>query len=415
MGILKKHFFIIIIILGFFIRVLLLHLPGFKIDVDAWFAWSERLVSLPLSKFYSDAIWTNYTPGYLYILYFLGILKHLFSISSDFYYQLLKLPSIISEIILAIFVYKKILNKNLFWAKIAALIIILNPAFIFNSALWGQIDGLLALSMVLAIYFLEKRNLILASAFWGVSLLIKPQAIALLPVFGIYMAVELFSARRYLEVGDTLKDAFKLILPATFVIFIASLPFFPNQPLGGVINLFSKMIGDYSFSSLYAYNFWGGVGFWIPDNIQWFNLSYQIWGYILYTLFWLLILIFGRNKLSVYSLAALATLSFFFLPTRVHERYLYPAIVFLIIVGSQMKSYVILIATLVLSMIHFLNLYFVYVYYNEFYLNLPHILYNLYLYNFLDSYGTKISVFSTVIFIFITVIIVKSSYVSKKD
>lgn len=404
MGILKDRFLVNIIILGFLIRIIFISLPGFKIDVDAWFGWSERLVSLPFSQFYSDRIWTNYTPGYLYILYILGLVKNLFTISGGFYYVILKLPSIIAEIILASFVYKKIFIRDPKWAKIAALAIILNPAFIFNSAVWGQIDGLLTLVMVLSIYFLDQRNLVLSSLFLGFSFLIKPQTIALLPVY-------VFDLLRNLSVQNIFKTTFFTFL----TIFILALPFFSTEPFLGIYTLFSKMTGDYSFTSLFAYNFWGGVGFWIPDNFSWFSIPYQIWGYIFYIIFWFWVFIFGRKKLSVYSLAALATLTFYFLPTRAHDRYLYPALIFLILVVSQMRSYILLALTAILSFIHLLNLYYVYVYYNEFYFKMPKLLYNPFLYNFLDNFGGQISVFSTVIFVVVSVIIIRYSHVSKKN
>ena len=395
MGILKDRFLIITILLGFLIRVILIFLPGFKVDVDAWFAWSERLTFLPLSQFYSDQIWTNYTPGYLYVLYFLGILKDLLGINSQLFYLVLKLPSIIAEIILAIFIYKKIL-RNTKWAKLAALAIILNPAFIFNSAVWGQIDGVLTIAVVLSVYFLDRKNLILSSIMLGISFLIKPQTIALLPAFGLFIIYN-FST----------KNLSKLVLPAVVTVFILSWPFSPSQPVIGIINLFSKMVGDYSYTSAFAYNFWGGVGFWIPDNWLWLGIPYQLWGYFLLTAFWVLIFLTGRHKLSLYSLAALATLSFFFLPTRVHERYLYPAILFLIVVVSKIKSVKLLLMVVILTFLHFLNLYYAYVYFNEFYYKMPKILYNPTLYNFLDNYGGQISVLSTLIFILISIMIVK--------
>lgn len=399
MGILKDRFLIYIIILGFLIRIIFAFLPGFKVDVNAWFVWSERLTSLPLSQFYSDQIWTNYTPGYLYILYFLGHIKNLLGGGDGLFYLVLKLPAIIAEVVLTIFVYKKLIHQKR-WAKISALAIIFNPAFIFNSSIWGQIDGLLTLMMVLTVFFLDKRNLVLSSIFWGLSFLIKPQTIALLPVYGIF-------------IKRNIKNIIQIIFPAILIIFLFSLPFFPGQPLSGIFNLFFRMMRDYSFTSLYAYNFWGGLGFWIPDNLLWLGIPYQLWGYFLLIGFWVLVFLTTRHKLSLYSLAALATLSFFFLPTRVHERYLYPAIVFLIVVVSRMRSVKLLLMVVVLTFSHFLNLYYVYVYFNEFYYKMPKILYNPILYNFLDSFGGPISLLSMVIFILISIMIIKYAKIDK--
>lgn len=395
MGILKDRFLLGSIIISLGLRLILAHIPGFKIDMDAWFGWDERLNQVGPSGFYSDQVWTNYTPGYLYILWFLGLLKNLFKLSTDNFYLLLKIPSIIAEITLAILVYK-ILNKNN-WAKISLLLILLNPAFIFNSAIWGQIDGLLSLMLVLSIYYLNQKHLVISSLFLAIGLLIKPQALLLIPVFVLYI-VKNFS----------LKNIAQIVLPSLSTILLLSLPFFPSP--FDLVNLINQMSHDYSYSSLFAYNLWGVVGFWLPDA------SFRIWGYILLVSYWAIMTYFYfKKKLSLYSLAVLASLSFFFLPTRVHERYLYPGLIFLILTTSLLRSPLLLILTTILSLMHFFNLYYVYVYYNEFYLKLPKMLYNPILYNFLTTNGKLMSSVSTALFILISTTIIKSQYAHKKS
>ncbi|MBU3957324.1 hypothetical protein KKI19_03590, partial [Patescibacteria group bacterium] len=53
----------------FCLRFILSFLPGVNFDMGAWFGWADRLVSLPWGNFYSEEVWTNYTPGYFYVLY----------------------------------------------------------------------------------------------------------------------------------------------------------------------------------------------------------------------------------------------------------------------------------------------------------------------------------------------------------
>lgn len=403
MGILKDRFLIILIILGFLIRLILLPLPGFKIDTDAWFAWAIRLNQVGFARFYSDQIWTNYTPGYLYILKFLGFIKITFNLPDNLFYLILKLPSIIAEVILGIFLYQQLGKKASLWARISLVLVLLNPALIFNSAIWGQIDGLVSLLMLLSIYFMFQQKIISSSILLGLAFLIKPQTIGLLPVFILFL-IKNFS----------LKNCLNIFIPVFTTIFVLSLPFFTTHPFG-ITQLFSKMIGDYSYTSLFAYNFWGAIGFWINDNTYWNNLSYHWWGYMIYSVYWALITyLFLKQKLSIYSLATFAMLSFFFLPTRVHERYLYPGIIFLIILVGIYRSKVLLVLTNLFSLVHFLNLYYVYVYYNEFYSKLPKVLYNPFLYNLLDNKGKILSLISTIIFAVVTLVVIKISYVSKK-
>lgn len=397
--------FYILLIIGISLRLLFINQAGFKFDVDAWAGWSQRLVELGFNNFYSEQVWTNYTPGYLYVLYFLGLIKELLQLDYPTFFHLLKLPSIIAEIFLAIFVYRLLITQSKTWALISSGFIFLNPSLIFNSAIWGQVDGLFSLFLVLFIFFLNREKIIISSIILGISILIKPQAILLAPV------IVLFLFRKF-----SIKTLLNLFAPAALLITFLSLPFFTKSNPTQIINLIYQMTEDYPYISLFAYNFWGIFGFWIPDTNTILDLTYKNLGYLLYGVYWLVIIYFNsKRKLSIFTLAALAALSFYFLPTRIHERYLYPSLIFLIILSSIYKSYLLIFLTGLLSVIHFANLHYVYIYYNEMYLNLPKVLYNTLFYNFLNSNSKIISAFSFLLFILITISIIKNEYVTKKN
>ncbi|MDO8573214.1 MAG: glycosyltransferase family 39 protein [Candidatus Daviesbacteria bacterium] len=391
---------LILFLFGLIIRLLLIPLPGFKFDIDAWSAWAIRLSNFDFCHFYNKEFFSDYTPGYLYILSFLGFLKNLLILPDNIFYFLLKMPAIISELIIGLLIYKEIrkyISKK--WVILAFVLILFNPALIFNSSIWGQIDSVLTLLLLITIILLKRNSFIFCSIFFGLALLVKPQAIALIPVFILFLIK-----------NPKFSNLLKITIPGFLIIFILSFPFFPNQTL---INLFQHVLNtanEYSSTSVNAYNLWGIVGFWISDSQLWNNLSYQAWGYILLAGYWIILgYLFLKNRLSLFAVAALATMGFFFLPTRVHERYLYPAIIFLILTAANLRSKLLLILTTVLSLLHFLNLYYVYIYYNEIYLQLPKVLYNQIIYNFLDSSGKNLSLISTMIFIFITIVIIKNN------
>lgn len=395
-----------LIIAGLIIRLVLIFLPGFKIDVDAWFAWALRLSHFDFSHFYNKDFFSDYTPGYLYILSILGFFKNLFIINNSSFYLLLKVPAIISELIIGWLIYKetnKITSRK--WAIIAFVLVLLSPVLIFNSSVWGQIDGILTMLMLAAIISLNKNSLIISSVFFGLALLVKPQAVALVPLFAVFL-INHFK----------LSNLLKLSVPGFLIIFILTFPFFPNQTLVRLIMRILQTAGEYPYTSINAYNLWGVIGFWINDNQLWNVLSYQTWGYLLLAGYWILIGYFYlKRRLSLYALATLATLAFFFLPTRVHERYLYPAIIFLILLATLYKSKLLMVLTGFLSILHLLNLYYVYVYYNEFYFKLPKMLYNPLLYNFVSSSSKILSLISVATFILISIIILKHDSASQKN
>ena len=388
-----------LLLAGFLIRLIFATFPGFHVDTDTFFAWSIRAFDLGFSNFYSKDVWTNYTPGMIYVFYILGALRELFSIPDQYFYYVLKLPSIIADLILSYLIYRvlsKVVYKKL--ALYGLAFCLFNPVLIFNASIWGAYDGFMTLFLFLSVYYLAEKKLLLSSIFFGISLLVKPRAVALAPVFGIWV-LKHFSINRVLKLG----------LPALLIIILLSIPYFPSDPLFGFFNLFIQMAQDYKGNSLFAYNLWGIFGFWIDDGTLLGLLSYRVWGILLLSIFWIYFFLISIRKkiLNVFVIATLAFLAFFFLPTRVHERYLFSAIPFLILISVALRSRVLILSTVFLSLLHTINLYYVYVYYNEFYLKLPKTLYIQGFYEGLENYAKLLSATSTVIFAIIIVTVYK--------
>lgn len=393
-----------LILAGFLVRLIFASFPGFHVDTDTFFAWSVRAFDLGFANFYSRDVWTNYTPGIIYLFYILGALRYLFSVSDQWFYFVLKLPSIIADLGISYLIYRVLLKHVSEKLALYGLAFCLfNPVLIFNSAVWGAFDGFMTLFLFISIYYLAEKKLLLSSIFFGISVLVKPQAIAIAPVFG-YWLLSNFSAPRTL----------KLSIPALLTIVILSAPYFPSDPLFGFFNLFIQMAQDYQGNSLFAYNLWGIFGFWIDDGTLLGPLSYRVWGIMFMSIFWLYFYyIFLKKKiLDVYLLATVGFLAFFFLPTRVHERYLFSAIPFLILISVYLRSRLLVWSTIILSLFHTINLYYVYIYYNEFYLKLPRTLYMPGFYEWLENSGKLLSAISTVIFAIIVVSI--SKYIANK-
>lgn len=386
------------LISGLLIRLIFATFPGFKIDVDSWFAWSLKLQEVGLLNFYQPDYFADYPPGLLYLLYLLGNIKIFFNISSDFFYLLLKLFPILAEVSLAYLAYMIIAIGSKKWALAALIGILYNPGLIFNSSIWGQGDAILAFLMLASIVFLVKEKYFLSSITIGLSFLAKPQTIALFPLFLLFLIKK-----------RSLKVFFKLSIPGFLIAFLLQLPFFLSNPFLGLPQLLVNTANQYPHSSLFAYNLWGIIGFWINDSTRFSFFSYQQISAFIFFIYWMLLgIIFLRNeKPNLFLFSSLALLGFFFLPTRVHERYLYPAIPFLFITAAQLKSKILYVLTAILSLFYLTNLYFVYVYYNEFYLKLPKVLYIPGFYEFLETQGKIISIISTLLFLVITITISK--------
>jgi Gpi18-like mannosyltransferase len=244
--------------------------------------------------------------------------------------------------------------------------------------------------MVLSIFFLTQKKYLFSAFFLAISFLIKPQTIAIFPVYALF-------ALKNFEVKNWIK--FTILFLVTIAVF--AFPFFTSNP---ILQLAQKIIttaDEYKYTALNPYNFWGIIGYWIDDTKNYFyGITYQHWGEILLAIFWIVTgSIFFTKKLPLYTIATLANLAFFFLPTRVHERYLYPALVLLIFAAIELKSELLLYLQDILSVIYFLNLYQVYVYYNETTEGGVQVLMIPSIYNFLAENAKIMSIATTCFFI----------------
>lgn len=66
--------------------------------------------------------------------------------------------------------------------------LLFNPLFILIAGVWGQMEALIVLLLVLSVLVLRTRRWALSGAFWGLAVLVKPFAVFLIPVLWIHLA-----------------------------------------------------------------------------------------------------------------------------------------------------------------------------------------------------------------------------------
>jgi len=349
-----------------FLRIILFNLPSFHTDMSAWESWSYKLVSLGPANFYSENYFSDYFPGYLYILWIAGGFYHFIFPNVSFadlkFESMIKLITLAFDIATAYFIYKIVNNYSKKFSKLSALLYMLNPAVIFNSSIWGQVDGIFTFFIVYSCFLLTEVKKPIASSFLSsLAILIKPQSLAILPMILLY---NLKFYKKHLAI---------ILLVVTFIPIFLSLPFFVNDPLLGLINLGKNAASVYPYSSLFAFNFWGIFGFWKTDQNIFLIFPYQAWGFILYTVSIILVVYpFIKNKTKqkhFYIASSLSFMAFFLFLTRMHERYLFPFLAFVLIASFISKSKILALMYVVVSIINLINLWYVYYFYNFVYNN----------------------------------------------
>src|SRR3989344_3870666 len=410
---LKKQPLYLILFLGLFLRLSLLFLD-YSWDVHNHIVWAKDLWQSGFAGFYEKqssevyaTIYPNYPPLAIFIFYLfyplqsiiekiawqINIALPLFPSKLIFFIQsrtflaaVMKLPAVFADLGIAWLCFLIVLRlrsgqaKNKMVAILAVSLVLFNPAFFYNSSLWGQIDIIPIFFVLFSFYLLlfNKRYL-LSGLVFTLALLVKPTAFVYLPLYIIFFIYKY-----------SLINFFKTFLISNFIFLISFLPFLKN------LNNFLLPYSIYSEKILAAqslpyvtngaFNFWvlikGFTG--IKDTAPFiFGISYRLWGYFITGFFTVLILkIFirhsgesrynrddsrivvkklrfrtSRNDISqsfFYATFLIAFAAFLFL-TKMHERYSMLPLPFLLL--ASLKNKKLIKWFIILSLMSLLNLY----------------------------------------------------------
>lgn len=350
-----------------FIIIITPKFPGFTDDINCWVHWSDTIRQNGLSNIYDGD--TNYLPVYHYVLWAFSKLAPDRDFLVTFSYVLRYLTLLVE--VLGLWIIYLWSEKKISFA-LMLIISLLNPAFIYNNVIWGQVDGILATLAIAALYFSYNRKYVFGAVFLCIMLNFKLQGIVFIPLYILVLLAK-----------THLKHWLKVILISlsAFVVMqlLILLPFmFKSGGLQQILLTLNSLVGYVPKVSSLAYNFWslslGSGADSTPDNVIVFaGLSYKQVGLSLFllasfiTLFPLLKFIYlkeimKRNigelpKEAVWISAALITLVFFYFNTQMHERYSHPAFIFIAALFFNNKKYWLIY--LMFSYAYFMNLEFV--------------------------------------------------------
>ena len=352
---------------GLILRLLFIGNEGFKTDISSFEAWTLTVIAHPLAQFYASTQFADYPPGYLYVLWCVGHLYAPFAAHDSgltILKYLVKLPAILMDLFdgfLVFTVVRRFASDR--FALAASALFLLNPAMIFISAVWGQVDSIAAGLALLALYGLLRSrddapsgfNLRIAGAWVALaaSLSIKPQAAILIPLFVAFAFAD--AARRRERVASTIAG----MACGLFLAILAAVPFHPalDVPMW-LYHRYAIGKDVYPYNSVNAFNLWTvRWPFWQPDALPIFGVAQYTWGVLLVAVAavltcWRYLQI--RTDAALVQGALLLTLAFYVLSTRMHERYVFDALTFAIVAMPLARRY--LVSALLLSVTLFANL-----------------------------------------------------------
>ena len=301
------------------VRLLLVLVPGHNGDVSVMAGWAGNLADHGPLSFYDRSV--SVYPALLYVLWPLGTALN--GPPLDTAIKALSIPFDLGLGIAIALVTARIASRRAaFWATALYLF---NPGVLLAGPAWGQVDAAGTLAFLLALVASAARRHALAGGLAMLAGLLKPQfGLVLLPVLVVAVRQAVRTRRR----GPPLE----VVLAAVGVYALVALPL-RLDPIRYAGEL-ASVTNNLPDASLFAMNPWGLLlGFETPDQ------GFALLGAVLLLAGLLLAVlpILRRADLpTLLACGAFVAFAFYFLPTRVHERYLFPVFAVLapVAVGS---------------------------------------------------------------------------------
>ena len=331
---LAKHSrFLALLAGGLLLRVLIAFVlfpkQGFSTDMQLFASWATTLARVGPGSFYASATGADYPPGYLYVLWLLG------NAPASALPLLLKVPAVLADLGIALVICwaaRRWLGERA--GLIAAALYLFIPATWYDSALWGQVDAVGALLLVASLVLLIERQSEAAIALAVLAILVKPQeAIGLVVVLPVLV-------RRHLILPGS---RWRLLTSAAAGVAALVLPLVPFDigGIAGLLRLFQSDADRYSVLTANAFNLWalvgstplaqifgGSGGSWTPDSlIVAGGIAAVTLGATLLVAIGLVVaggLLIRDGRVPILLGFAVVAFAFYAVPTRVHERYLFP-------------------------------------------------------------------------------------------
>ncbi|MCL1884575.1 MAG: phospholipid carrier-dependent glycosyltransferase [Defluviitaleaceae bacterium] len=319
-GLMKKagetYFIWMLLLAGFIVRYFAFGLDfGFENDIRTFQLWAIRVFEVGFAEFYSVDVFSDYPPVYMYVLFVIGAVRAAIGAGLDnqIFRFLIFLPAILADLGIGYVIYK-IANKSLLFAALW----IFNPAIILISGVWGQIESVFVLMLLVSLLLLRQKKLLPAYVLFGIAILTKPQSLFLAPVY-LYSAYEGAKSPKYVALS---------IGAGIFTMLLVSLPF----GLSATADTLWYGMDSYNFLTVNAFNFWALIG----GNWQALGAWHTSVGVIIV----LVIIAAALGALHInktrhggkhfFLIVAALFIVIFAFSVKMHERYLFPALLFLL-------------------------------------------------------------------------------------
>lgn len=323
--VMSKSYYIVFLLVAFGMLARFLSLEKTNQDLTYYlFPWYEYISTNGILKAMGDNF-SNYAPAYTYLLAIATTLplKKIIAIKSI---------SILMDVINSILIYKivklkyptgsiPLLASAMFWSL---------PTVIFNSAYWGQCDGIYTGFLLMTLYMFMLRRSLAGIVYFSVALAFKLQAIFMAPII-IVLYLKSFFKLEKIEFKNEIKLWYFALIPLIYIVISI-----PTVLLGRdsveVLSVYFHQTETYKYLNMNAPNLY----FLISNE---YFLPVSKYGFITAVIcFFVWIIYTTKLQFNHYTeqlvISALASVSLapMVLPM-MHDRYFYPADVISLLVA----------------------------------------------------------------------------------
>lgn len=286
-----------------------------------------------LGDVYAHGDLVNYPPFFLALLGIYGGILSFFNTYVEVAGVLIRVPSIVFEVVAIIIfaIVSKRINNSIVRAALVTFFAF-SPAVIVDGTIWGQVDMLHSILMVSSILLLMSKPT-WSGAIYAIALLAKFQSIVIAPVFAMYFLKIIWEKKEG-------KQLTKFVMGFCIPLLIFGLYFAAHGTFITMLKqAYLNAVGTFPTVTVFAMNIWYyaiGTDPNTVDTIQILpHITLKTVGLILLSIaaaLTCLYVFFHRhmNTAVLLKAATFISFAFFMLPTQMHERYAFPALVFVI-------------------------------------------------------------------------------------
>jgi len=297
-----------ILLAGLALRLIVLSWPGHGGDIQVTARWAERMaLSGPWGFYEHDG---SVYPALLYAYWPLGAW-----FDGDALLQAVKGLSIPFDMALGMVLYRVALRfTGGPRALVAPALYLLNPAVLLAGPIWGQVDAAGTLAYLGSLLAVSAGRYPASGAMAALAMLVKPQfGLVALPV----AVVALVRGRA----AGTIRPLVRVLTGAAAAYVVVALPL-RLDPLryaqavmhAGTFQPSTSLNAPNPWGMLFGYKVPDGPLFWVGAGLLAIGLAVAM-----------LPLRYRRDLPTILAVGLFVAFAFYFLPTRVHERYLFPA------------------------------------------------------------------------------------------